>query len=144
MKEEFTAKSVFIREKTSFEKLHELYRKHGREIDAITAAMPQEALHQVTIDRVGVGYTIAGDSHDLAKAIRAVRTRGYTTNWSPPKENDPSWSGFYNKEDGPEVYISFTSKVCRRVKIGTKTVEQDVYEIQCGDQGESVAAPTEG
>jgi hypothetical protein len=29
----------------------------------------------------------------------------------------------------------FTSTVCRRVKVGTKTVEVDVYETVCGEHG---------
>jgi len=31
------------------------------------------------------------------------------------------------------VYFQFSSTACRRVKIGTKTVEQDVYETVCDE-----------
>jgi hypothetical protein len=31
------------------------------------------------------------------------------------------------------IWLAFSSTVCRRVKIGTKTVEQDVYETVCDE-----------
>lgn len=32
-----------------------------------------------------------------------------------------------------QLWVSFSSTVCRRVKVGTKTVEQDVYETVCDE-----------
>lgn len=35
-------------------------------------------------------------------------------------------------------YIGGADATCKRVKVGTKTVEQDVFEIQCGDLDEAM------
>lgn len=41
---------------------------------------------------------------------------------------------FYEKRDCElRWYLSFSSSVCRRVKVGTRTVEQDVYETVCDE-----------
>ena len=37
------------------------------------------------------------------------------------------------KEEGlSRFWMQFTSSVCKRVQVGTKTVEQPIYEVQCG------------
>jgi len=77
---------------------------------------------------------ISGDRHTLAAAVRIFRTHGFSTSNSPPKKGDSQWSAFYTKADCElRFYLSFSSSVCRRVKVGTRTVEQDVYETVCDE-----------
>jgi len=76
----------------------------------------------------------SGDSHKLAEGVRALRTRGFKYDSSPPKKGDSSWCSFFTAPDCPvSIWFSFSSSVCRRVKVGTKTVEQDVYETVCDE-----------
>lgn len=84
---------------------------------------------------------LTGDKHKLSELVRALRTRGFVTNATPPKANDSTWSAFYQHPqicDGEvtAVYLSFSSSVCRRVKVGTKVIPAqtvDVYETVCGE-----------
>jgi hypothetical protein len=77
---------------------------------------------------------MTGDKEKLTQAFRIFRTAGMDFNGERPKKGDSSWHAAF-RHPGQSVYVffAFTSSVCRRVKVGTKTVEQDVYETQCGD-----------
>lgn len=75
----------------------------------------------------------SGDKALLTKMIRAVRTAGWKTDDAPPAANADYWHADYSHEDREgRIALSFSSTVCRRVKVGTRMVEQDVYETQCG------------
>jgi hypothetical protein len=81
-----------------------------------------------------IDVRFAGDAHKLASVVRILRTSGFNTDAARPKQGDTSWSAFYTHPDcGTKLYLYFSSSVCKRVKVGTKMVEQDVYETQCGD-----------
>ena len=75
---------------------------------------------------------VSGDSAKLISVIRVLRTNGFKTDEPALQKNKSYWSANYYK-DGFElpVWLSFSSTVCRTVKVGTKMVEQDVYEVQC-------------
>lgn len=76
-----------------------------------------------------------GDKEKFTAAMRILRVAGFTpSNPNRPKKGDTGWHSFFNKPDCTvQILLNFTSSVCKRVKVGTKTVEQDVYEVQCGD-----------
>lgn len=77
---------------------------------------------------------LSGDKHALAEMVRVLRTRGFSTANSPPKKGDNIWSAFFRKDGIPfDIWFSFSSTVCRRVKVGTKMVEQDVFETVCDE-----------
>jgi hypothetical protein len=76
---------------------------------------------------------ISGDKHKLAAVVRALRTRGYKTEEEPPKKGQSSWNPLFYRDDSPTVYLTFTSTACRMVKVGTKMVEQAVYETVCDE-----------
>lgn len=99
-------------------------------------------------DRTYLQVNLMGDGHVLAEAMRALRAHGFNTYNSKPAKNDPTWSSFWTVEGAGDwhirIYLNFTSSVCRRVKTGTKTVVQDVFEIVCGEHGaagESLQTP---
>lgn len=81
---------------------------------------------------------LTGDGHKLAAAVRILRIAGFKPHGSTPKANDPAWyTHFYAEDENGLAYplkfwLAFTSSVCRRVLVGTKTVEQDVYKTVCG------------
>lgn len=81
-----------------------------------------------------INLSFTGDAHKLASVVRLLRTAGFTTNADRPKKGDTGWCAYYAHPDcETRVWLYFTSSVCRRVKVGTKTVEQDIYEVQCGE-----------
>ena len=85
-----------------------------------------------------IDFSFTGDAHKLAAVVRILRTAGYNTDTDKPKQGDNTWYAFYRKEGCVRICLYFTSSVCKRVKTGTKMVEVDVYETQCGD----IADPT--
>lgn len=91
---------------------------------------------------VDVAFT--GDAHRLATVVRLLRTSGFTTSAARPKPGDTQWTAFYAHPNcGTHLYLTFTSSVCRRVKTGTRMVEQDIYETQCGDIVSATVESTE-
>lgn len=85
--------------------------------------------------------SMTGDKEKLTQAFRIFRTVGMEFTGDRPKKGDSSWhSSFRHPSQSVSVFFQFTSSVCRRIKVGTKTVEQDVYETKCGDL--SVDEPT--
>lgn len=77
---------------------------------------------------------IVGDKHTLAEMVRALRTRGWSTTEAPPMKGSNQWTAWYSHDNcDTRIFLIFTSKVCRRVQVGTKMVEQAVYETICDE-----------
>lgn len=86
----------------------------------------------------------AGDAHKLANIVRILRTAGFDTHAGRPKPGDTEWSAFYTHPNcSTQLWLYFTSSICKRVQVGTKFVEQPVFETRCesGDLSEAVALP---
>jgi hypothetical protein len=79
-----------------------------------------------------IGLSFAGDGPKLAAVWKLLRQNGYK-NSCHPKKGDTTFYAFWEQEGHAKFFMNFTSTMCRRVKVGTKTVEQDVYETHCGD-----------
>jgi hypothetical protein len=73
----------------------------------------------------------SGDAAKLAAVVRVLRRGGWEFRDSRPAANQPEWCGRMYREGTPSVWIFFTSTVCRRVQVGTQTVEQPIYETIC-------------
>lgn len=86
-----------------------------------------------TFDGRDINLSFSGDKAKLTSVIRILRTNGFDPDAEAPKANSNYWSAYFtNAEDSRiQFWISFSSTVCRMVKVGTKMVEQDVYEVQC-------------
>lgn len=81
-----------------------------------------------------VDVSFAGDAQKLASVVRLLRTSGFTTSAERPKPGDTQWLATYTHPDCEvTTWLYFTSSVCRRVKVGTRMVEQDIFETRCGD-----------
>lgn len=89
--------------------------------------------------------SFAGDKQKFYKVFRLLRLAGFTFDAERPKLGATSWNAFWDhssRAEGTRVYFNFSSSICRRVKVGTKMVEQDVYETVCADL-EVLPAPDE-
>jgi len=74
----------------------------------------------------------SGDKLVLQGIYKVFRKLGYQSE-TRPQENEPTFTSFWNHpESDMKIWLRFTSTVCKRVKIGTKTVEEDIYETRCG------------
>jgi len=94
-----------------------------------------------------LNLNFAGDKAKLLAVARILRAAGFsaTTN-TPPKKGDTTWYAYYENPDCAErVWLYFTSSVCKRVKVGTETIQRDVYETRCGDlssTAEEISGPS--
>lgn len=81
---------------------------------------------------------LTGNRDKLIATIRALRTSGLKST-QIPREGQPQFSAWYCSEDqSVQVCLMFTSSVCRKVKVGTKTETVDVFEVQCGEESELI------
>jgi hypothetical protein len=77
---------------------------------------------------------ILGTGQDLVRVWRALRAAGFEPPEVRPKADSSYWSGFFEKwtyDYTLRVYVTFSSTICRQVKVGTKTIEVDEYETVC-------------
>ena len=119
-------------------------------IDNFCDNMPDDAISHIYGSSYALSFSIRGTGEELTAAIRWLRTRGWNTDSKPPETNQAHWDALYvHTEDLNKIRIrlTFSSTVCRMVKVGTKMVEQDVYETRCGpeavpdgDQNETAGA----
>lgn len=78
--------------------------------------------------------SFSGDAKRLAAVVRILRISGWNSNAAKPVKGDTSWHAIFDHPDTQvTIWMYFTSSVCKRVKTGTKMVETDIYEVQCGD-----------
>jgi hypothetical protein len=81
-----------------------------------------------------INLSVTGDAKRLGEVVRILRIGGFNTAAARPKIGDTSWCAFWKNELCPvKFFLNFTSSVCRRIKVGTRLVEEDVFETKCGD-----------
>jgi hypothetical protein len=95
------------------------------------------ALHKLKIEPTlhsTLDVSVSGDAKRLADVVRIFMVSGFKATSSKPKAGDTTWHSYFSHPNcSIDIWFYFTSSVCKRVKVGTKMVEQDVYEVQCGD-----------
>lgn len=79
-----------------------------------------------------IDISFTGDGPKLACVWTELRRHGYEPD-SRPTKGDTSYNSHWRcgREGYSTIWVSFSSSVCRRVQVGTKMVEQPVYETQC-------------
>lgn len=106
-------------ELTRIEQGTEQIHKHfiSAEIDAVN-------------ESIDISYS--GGKLVLQAIFKAYRDLGYAPNSRPKDDKLSSFSCYWNHPTQDlRLWIRFSSTSCKRVKIGTKMVEQDVYETVC-------------
>lgn len=87
-----------------------------------------------------VDVRISGPGGLFVAAVRALRTRGWTTVQPMPEAGTTSWGGFWSHDRcDMQIWLSFCSTTCRRVQIGTETVERAIYKTVCDDGAEAAS-----
>jgi hypothetical protein len=107
---------------------------HREALDGIL----EELREKVEIVHITAGWgvptiRVSGDKDVLTTCIRIFRRYGVKA-WSAPEENSPEYSAFFTPEEAPDTDLflfSFTSTVCKRVRVGTETREVPIYEVRC-------------
>jgi hypothetical protein len=106
------------------------------EINRITGGTTNllEWLIAVNIDTSSTSLDIsyAGDKLVMQGIFKAFRKLGYVST-KRPDANESAFTCYWSHTDSDmRIWLRFSSTVCKRVKIGTKMEEVDVYETRCG------------
>ncbi|MGH9425202.1 MAG: hypothetical protein ACRD2L_02700 [Terriglobia bacterium] len=115
------------------ESILEALDRHQVLLQKVIDEMPKGSVVRVSVDEESVNLGVTGDKHTLLAAVRRLRANGFSHRDSPPRENAPEWYAYFRHAAGAKIFFRFTSTSCRRVKVGTKMVEQDVFETVCGE-----------
>lgn len=115
---------------TAAEDIRDYYKTHELQIIALLANVESLPVLRASIDTTSVDLSIAGDKKVLKQTWNKLRTMGYETS-DVPQEDSTGFSCWWYKEDEPTIWLNFSSTVCKQVKVGTKTQEVDIYEVQC-------------
>ena len=85
------------------------------------------------MDDGDINMTFTGDGEKFAAVWGELRRAGWTPNLRPEKGTKKSefYTHWEHEEGLARFWFHFTSAICKRVQVGTKTVEQPIYEVQC-------------
>lgn len=76
--------------------------------------------------------TVTGNCNTRTLVLAVFQTHGYKPMFEP-KDGESYYSTWMLHENRDRFWFSFANTACERVKVGTKMVEQDVYETRCTD-----------
>lgn len=107
-------------------------------LNALKATIPESKLVRIEFSYGrDLDCVFTGGRADLNQVWHWLRSNGWKLldDEDRPKANDAEWSNWFShKEQEWRIWLHFSSSTCRRVQVGTKTVEQPVYETHCDDE----------
>jgi len=90
-----------------------------------------------------LSISVSGTQDELLSLLAIAKEHDYHPHPDNKVSDSPveTWTGRFLRKEGDKtcLTISFYSTVCKKVQVGTKMVEQPIYEIRCGSQS---AEPT--
>jgi hypothetical protein len=89
-----------------------------------------------------VAFTFTGTGTFFAEVWAEMRRNGFTPTHRP-KKGDIEFAGYWERPGCARLFMNFSSTLCKRVQVGTKMVEQAIYETQCGEALPEIAAEPE-
>lgn len=126
----------------------ELAERHEAQIKALSlftgnnAAILDEAFEAIseevdidpyidTCQEVYLSFTGNGDAYK--HVYQVLRKAGYEPRNQMTEEDKSYFSTWWEKDDAPTLWVCFSSNACHRVAVGTRTVEETIYETVCDD-----------
>lgn len=116
-----------------YEHRREYYVTHRDHIEMLLADFPHAENTTPTVDTTSLDIAVHGDKEVLRDVMAYLFKHGLHPN-EKPEENETNYATYWYPQY-PEitfkVWLNFTSTVCKRVQVGTETVERPIYEVQC-------------
>ena len=113
-------------------KFRDAIQANADKLRAILADFVEIGAEPIT-DGDWIHITVTGDKHKFLQFCRAMRKHGIEL----PKieKGSTGFTKLHFLGDAYELtlYFNFSSTQCRRVKVGTKMVEQEVFEVVCDE-----------
>lgn len=79
---------------------------------------------------IDIGFT--GDQERMNTIWKLLRANGWKPDYRPQKDKPTaSFCSYWHKEGELPIWFSFSSTVCKQVQVGTRMVEQPIYEVTC-------------
>jgi len=124
--------------------------KNGKMFKATVTAFPElfRSFEEMDIDptfdvgNAWINLSFAGDGDRLKAVWGLLRRAGFNTT-SRPKKGDTAFNAFWSQDGYGDIFMMFSSTLCRRVQVGTEMKEVPIYETQCGELPEIEAPNTQ-
>lgn len=84
------------------------------------------------LDNEYVVVSFAGDGTKLGQVWGLFRRHGFETH-SRPQKGDTTFYAFWTCKGHANLFMNFSSTLCKRVQVGTELKEVPVYQTQCGE-----------
>lgn len=109
-------------------------KKHNEHYIAIANGLIkiQEYIIDIRFDGISsMDLKVAGDHHVLNGTWSALRRLGYEPSERLKEDKVTGVCVWFYKNDWPTIWFSFSSTKCTRKQVGTKMIEQPIYETVC-------------
>ncbi len=126
-------KTTLRNEKRDWKKRRAFFMENEADIAEVIAAVDWSVSTsaRLDIDTDDVNLYVTGNAAALKALFHGFRKLGYEPSKRPGVKPESSFTTYFEQLNKPTFYLSFSSTLCKRVKVGTKTVEQDIYEVVC-------------
>lgn len=121
------------KEKKEAKKRRQFFKVNEPDIAALIAEIDLSTTSSARMDcdENDVNFYVTGAAPALKELFRGFRKLGYEPSKRPGVKPESQFTCYFEQTDKPTFYLSFSSTVCRRVKVGTETIERDIYEVVC-------------
>jgi len=122
-----------VREQREFyRKVKHFFRDNQNELMQLSKALDHIELQRVSFDSDSIDISITGDQEVLKTVFQALRPLGYVPRTRPDIQPQATYQTYFDHPDKDmKVWLNFSSTLCKRVKVGTKMQEVDIYETVC-------------
>jgi hypothetical protein len=136
---------VLLEQRYVYDRIETNFRNYEPTYRAVVAALDvkiPDYLKYVSLDGYSINIGVAGGPDALHETFKALRACGFEllNKEDRPKEKQSSWSGYFHLPNIPgcKIWLTFSSTKCRRVQIGTRTVEEPIYDTVCDEEENQV------
>ncbi len=119
--------------KREWKQQRELFKEYEADIREIVNEidLSKASSARMSCDTEDVNFYVSGNTEVLKEVFRTFRKLRYEPSSRPEAKPQTNFSCYFHQDGKPTFYLSFSSTLCKRVKVGTKMQEVDIYETVC-------------
>jgi len=115
-----------------YRKVKYFFRDNRGDLMQLSNALKDIELLRVSFDSDSIDISVSGDQTVLKSIFSALRPLGYVPRSRPDTKPMSTYQTYFDHPDKEmRVWLNFSSTLCKRVKVGTKMQEVDIYETVC-------------
>lgn len=126
-------KTSLRREKQDCKKRRQFFKANEADIASVINEinLGTASSGRIDCDTEDINFYVSGSVATMKEIFRGFRKLGYEPSKRPTVKPESNFTCYFSQTDKPTFYLSFSSTVCKRVKVGTETIERDIYEVVC-------------